>query len=79
MENKEQAINDDEEQVKNKQGYSFKDNFMQKLTNFRFRLNDGEFFKQMAYPEVRVEIDGPINLMNRTQFLNQEEFNLAFR
>lgn len=29
---------------------SFKDNLMQHLTNLRFRFNDGDFLKHMAYP-----------------------------
>lgn len=31
---------------------SLKDNLMQHLTNLRFRFNDGQFIKHMAYPEV---------------------------
>ena len=34
---------------------SFKDNLMQHLTNLRFRFNDGDFLKHMAYPEVNIE------------------------
>ena len=34
---------------------SFKDNFWEKLTNLRFRFNDGDFFgKYMAYPDVQL-------------------------
>ena len=32
---------------------SFKDNFWEKLTNLRFRFNDGDLFgKYVAYPDV---------------------------
>ena len=31
-----------------------KDNIMQKLTNLRYRFNDGDFIKNMAYPEVEL-------------------------
>jgi len=30
---------------------------MQHLTNLRYRFNDGDFFKNMAYPEVDLEGD----------------------
>lgn len=33
-----------------------RENFMQKLTNLRFRFNDGDFIKHIAYPEVNVEL-----------------------
>jgi hypothetical protein len=46
---------------------SFKDNLMQHLTNLRFRFNDGDFLKHMAYPEVNIESQTTIKvqLMNK--------------
>lgn len=41
-------------------GGGLKDNLMQHLTNLRFRFNDGDFIKHMAYPEVNVAINGPV-------------------
>jgi hypothetical protein len=41
---------------------------MQHLTNLRFRFNDGDFFKKMAYPEVRADQDsGPIVLLGNAK------------
>lgn len=46
---------------------SFKDNLMQHLTNLRFRFNDGDFLKHMAYPEVKIEshLAIKVQLMNK--------------
>lgn len=45
---------------------------MQHLTNLRFRFNDGDFIKNMAYPEAKVEPGStPIVLLNQT-FVSQE-------
>ena len=46
---------------------SLKDNLMQHLTNLRFRFNDGQFIKHMAYPEVNIESHTTIKvqLMNK--------------
>jgi len=46
---------------------SFKDNLMQHLTNLRFRFNDGDFLKHMAYPEVNIEshMTIKVQLMNK--------------
>lgn len=52
---------------------------MQHLTNLRFRFNDGEFIKHMAYPEVRIQKDGTkVQLMNQ-KYESQAEFNCDFR
>lgn len=45
---------------------SLKDNLMQHLTNLRFRFNDGQFIKHMAYPEVKVNGEGThVQIFNR--------------
>ena len=33
---------------------SLRENLMQHLTNLRFRFNDGQLIKHMAYPEVKI-------------------------
>ena len=38
---------------------------MQHLTNLRYRFNDGDFFKNMAYPEVQFE---PINQQSQLNY-----------
>ena len=59
---------------------SFKDNLMQHLTNLRFRFNDGDFLKHMAYPEVKVESHRTIKvqLLNKV-YTEQVTFDRDFR
>ena len=50
---------------------------MQTLTNLRFRFNDGDFIKHMAYPEVEVCETESAFLFNQN-FDVQKKFNKAF-
>ena len=59
----------------------FKEALMQKLTNLRYRVNDGDFFKNMAYPEVDFQESGhqnPAFLFN-IKFERKEQFDQAFK
>jgi hypothetical protein len=51
---------------------------MQKLTNLRYRFNDGDLFKYMAYPEVDFTSDEKAFLFNE-QFTTQKDFDNAFK
>lgn len=52
-------------EARNGQSVSLRDNLMQHLTNLRFRFNDGDFIKHMAYPEVKLD-GAPVIMMNET-------------
>lgn len=52
---------------------------MQKLTNLRYRFNDGDLLKMVGYPEVDFSASvTPPFLFNR-RISNQKEFNTAFK
>lgn len=42
---------------------SLRENLMQHLTNLRFRFNDGQLIKHVAYPEVKID-GGTIRLFS---------------
>lgn len=52
---------------------------MQTLTNLRFRFNDGEFIKHMAYPEVKITFGTEEATLFNVNFHNQDKFNKAFK
>jgi len=55
---------------------------MQHLTNIRYRFNDGDFIKNMAYPEVEFTEElrqvKPCYLFNQ-MFTKREAFDEAFK
>jgi hypothetical protein len=54
---------------------------MQKLTNLRYRFNDGDFFKNMAYPEVdfiESANSKPAFLSNK-EYKNKTDFDKQFK
>ena len=54
---------------------------MQKLTNLRYRFNDGDFFKNMAYPEVdflEAATSKPAFLSNK-EYTNKTDFDKQFK
>lgn len=63
---------------------SLRENIMEKLTNLRYRFNDGDLIKYMAYPEVDFS-NSPSSDDNDTaclfnyKFNNQKDFNKAFK
>eukprot|EP00347_Sterkiella_histriomuscorum_P013464 403364614 len=82
-------LRDYEDQPNNgMQGPSLKDNIMQKLTNLRFRFNDGDLFKLVAYPEVdftqnvspnKEQTSSNLPQLFEKIFTNREDFEKAFK
>jgi hypothetical protein len=53
---------------------------MQHLTNLRYRFNDGDFFKNMAYPEVEFSMNAQMEAqLFNLRFWKREAFDQTFK
>ena len=52
---------------------------MQTLTNLRFRFNDGDFIKHMAYPEVEINTHSDDAILFNKSFSSQTKFDKSFK
>ena len=52
---------------------------MQRLTNLRFRFNDGDLLKVIAYPEVDLRSQGQVAQLFSSKFNSQNAFDTAFQ